>query len=57
MDGLLVKKGDIKALAETLSRIYASEPPARQLGGAGYKKVLETFEAGRVTRQLLEYLL
>jgi len=56
VDGLLVPEGDTQALAEALLRLASSPELCRRLGEAGHAKVVERYEAGAVTRQLLERL-
>ncbi len=57
VDGLLVPEGDIQALAGAIGRLNASPDWSRRLGEAGYAKVLRHYEAGSVTRRLLDRLL
>jgi glycosyltransferase involved in cell wall biosynthesis len=56
VDGLLVPEGDIKALAQAINRLADSPSLCRRLGEAGYEKVKSRFEAGVVTKSLLERL-
>lgn len=55
-DGLLVPEGDTQALADALLRLWTDEGLCRRLGEAGHKKFLRHYEAGRMTRPLLERL-
>lgn len=56
VDGLVVPEGDIEGLAEALLRLAESPDLCRRLGEAGYAKVVAHYEAGKVTRHLLEQL-
>ena len=56
IDGLLVPEGDTQALAEALHRLWTSNELCRRLGEAGYGKFAQNYEAGRVTRRMLDRL-
>lgn len=56
VDGLLVPEGDTEALAEALLRLAESPDLCRRLGEAGHAKVVEHYEANKVTQRLLEQL-
>lgn len=55
-DGLLVREGDVGALADALNRLDRSPDLAQRLGAAGHGKARQHYEAGAVTRRLLETL-
>ncbi len=52
--GLLVQEGDVNALAQAIGRLSDSPDLCRRLGEAGYEKVRSCFEAGAVTKSLLD---
>ncbi len=54
VNGLLVQEGDINALAKAIGRLEDSPELCRRLGEAGYEKVKNHFEAGAVTKCLLD---
>lgn len=54
VNGLLVQEGDINALAQAIGRLSESPELCRSLGMAGYEKVRSHFEAGAVTKLLLD---
>jgi glycosyltransferase involved in cell wall biosynthesis len=56
VDGLLVPEGDVEALAEALHRLSTAPDLCRRLGEAGHARVLRDYEAGAVTRRLLDAL-
>lgn len=57
VDGLLVAEGDIDALAAALYRLSDSPELCQRLGEAGHARVLACYEAGSVTRRMLDQLL
>lgn len=56
VDGLLVPEGDTRALADALLRLASSPELCQRLGEAGHAKVVAHYQAGPITRQLLERL-
>ena len=56
VDGLLVPEGDTEALAQAIGRLADSPDLCRRLGEAGYEKVRRRFEAGAVTKRLLDQM-
>lgn len=54
VNGLLVEEGDINALAQAIGRLADSPDLCRRLGERGYEKVSSCFEAGSVTKSLLD---
>jgi glycosyltransferase involved in cell wall biosynthesis len=56
VDGLLVPEGDIAALEQAIWQLHQSPEQCRQLGEAGHRRIAKEFEAGLVTRRLMQHL-